>query len=517
MEEEINANLEELSDKKYKMSVVMPVYNTNIKLLNGSVESLLTQTLKEIEIVIVNDCSTNKNIKPALAELSQKDSRIKIINLENNVGSFAARLIAMKETKGEYIGFLDSDDKISPNCLREMYNKAIEANAEIVATSFCKDDPVLKIYFNTLDPYRIKNYDLYGEDIIKEYFLQHGEFYAWQIMCNKIYSQKLIRDIIPHLDDFVKNYPRLIMGDDVAFNFVAYTYANHFVSISGEGIYYLTHEGQSTNQVASKSKYLRNVNDISNVFLFMKNFLTKFELYDKYIKDISIWKNNFADYYYCCGKECLNEEEALNLIREKMELPNYVYKVDESVNSGYFYDSLTENTGNEHGKNAIIYGISDPKTKFVMFDIFSVLTTTELFDNKDIFRLVNKSECAKNIDFYDIRINAEKALEKENNLTLDKIYSYIQEKYNLSAEICLKLKEEEKKLVVKYSKIRDYGLKLYELAKDFDKKIIVTTRNCYDEGTIKEILNKMVMNLTKFIYQIILIYQKKMAVFINIS
>lgn len=112
----------------YKVSIIVPVYNIE-KYLAKCLDSLINQTLKEIEIICVNDGSTD-NSAEILNEYAQKDSRIRIINQEN-AGLSAARNTGINNANGEYIGYVDSDDWVDLNFYENLYNAAKENNADI--------------------------------------------------------------------------------------------------------------------------------------------------------------------------------------------------------------------------------------------------------------------------------------------------------------------------------------------------------------------------------------------------
>ncbi len=112
-----------------KVSVVLPVYNV-AAYLPKCLESLLNQTLKEIEIICVNDCSPDNSLE-ILKQYAAKDNRIKIID-QTNTGPGVARNNGIKAATGEYVGFVDPDDWAEPEMFAKMYTAAIEQNADIV-------------------------------------------------------------------------------------------------------------------------------------------------------------------------------------------------------------------------------------------------------------------------------------------------------------------------------------------------------------------------------------------------
>ena len=110
------------------VSVIVPVYNTE-GFLQKCLDSLTNQTLEDIEIICVNDGSTDNSLK-ILEDNAIRDDRIKIINQKNKKQG-AARNAGMKIATGEYIGFVDSDDWIDLDFYEKLYNAATRHNFDI--------------------------------------------------------------------------------------------------------------------------------------------------------------------------------------------------------------------------------------------------------------------------------------------------------------------------------------------------------------------------------------------------
>lgn len=119
---------------KYKISVIVPVYNKE-KYLKECIESILQQTLSNIEIVIVDDGSKDESINIA-KEYAKKNENIKLISQENQ-GVISARITGYKNASGEYIAWVDADDFIEENMYEKLYTKAIETDSDI---AICKYD-----------------------------------------------------------------------------------------------------------------------------------------------------------------------------------------------------------------------------------------------------------------------------------------------------------------------------------------------------------------------------------------
>ena len=115
-----------------KVSVIVPVYNTE-QYLKRCLDSICFQTLKDIEIICINDASTDDSLH-ILKEYALLDNRIKIVNFEQNQEVSHARNTGIEMARGEYIGFVDSDDTIESYCYEKLYNSAKESDADIATT-----------------------------------------------------------------------------------------------------------------------------------------------------------------------------------------------------------------------------------------------------------------------------------------------------------------------------------------------------------------------------------------------
>ena len=123
-----------------KVSVIIPVYNTE-KYLKKCLDSLICQTLSDIEIICINNGSTDNSYK-ILKEYENKDKRIKLIDFKENKGASIARNKGIDDAEGEYIGFVDSDDFVDLDFYEKLYNKAIEANADAVKGNIYNCDEI---------------------------------------------------------------------------------------------------------------------------------------------------------------------------------------------------------------------------------------------------------------------------------------------------------------------------------------------------------------------------------------
>lgn len=118
------------------LSIIVPIYNME-KYLPKCLDSIMAQTMKDFELICVNDGSTDGSQK-VLGEYAAKDSRIRVVRKENG-GLVSARKAGVAEAKGEYIGFVDPDDWIASEMYEKLYGIAVENDVELVSSDYCQE------------------------------------------------------------------------------------------------------------------------------------------------------------------------------------------------------------------------------------------------------------------------------------------------------------------------------------------------------------------------------------------
>lgn len=122
-----------MTDEKYLISVIVPVYNVE-KYLDECVESIINQTYKNLEIILVDDGSPD-HCPDMCEKWAEKDSRIKVVHKKNG-GLSSARNAGLDVAQGDYIGFIDSDDFIDNDMFEMLLNNALEYSAEVSRCSY---------------------------------------------------------------------------------------------------------------------------------------------------------------------------------------------------------------------------------------------------------------------------------------------------------------------------------------------------------------------------------------------
>lgn len=129
----------------YKLSIIVPIYNVD-KYLNKSLECLVNQTLKDIEIILINDGSTDKSLE-ICQKYASRDPRIRIIDKENE-GVSIARNIGIVESKSEFITFMDPDDEIKVDMYEQMLKNIINFDTDISMCNYIKKSEDKEILIN---------------------------------------------------------------------------------------------------------------------------------------------------------------------------------------------------------------------------------------------------------------------------------------------------------------------------------------------------------------------------------
>ena len=217
-----------------KVSIIVPVYNTE-KYLTKCIKSLINQTLKEIELIFVNDGSTD-NSKNIINEFKIKDKRIKLINQENS-GQGKARNVGLANAKGEYIAFVDSDDYVLKDTYEILYKRAKKDNL----------DMVLFDYYFSYEDKLVKKPSIIMDG--KEKIINDGEYITLTPSpCNKLIKKTF-------LDKSKFKFAEGFMYEDLAAIPLLGLYNPKIVYINKYLYYYVQSTSSETRNDTYKEKY----------------------------------------------------------------------------------------------------------------------------------------------------------------------------------------------------------------------------------------------------------------------
>ena len=251
-----------------KVSVIIPVYNSQ-KYLRECLDSIVNQTLKEIEIICVDDGSTDESLE-ILKEYDTKDSRVHVFTQPNkNAG--AARNNGLKHAHGEYLLFVDSDDFFNLNMLEHSYKKALIADADMVVFSANEYNMKTGKIFRIDQCLRMDlcpPQDPFSPEDISEQLFQFSRNVTW----NKL----IRRSIISKYNIEFQEIPR---ANDVYFTCLSMALSSKISILNEELITYRTGTGMSLQQTNFQTP-----TSFWDAFTETKNGLERNGIYEKYKK-----------------------------------------------------------------------------------------------------------------------------------------------------------------------------------------------------------------------------------------
>ena len=252
-----------------QISVILPVYNVE-KYLSRCIESIIRQDLNNIEIICVNDGSTDRSLN-ILQDYAKKDKRIKIVS-QKNCGLGCARNTGFKHARGNYILFVDSDDFLSENVLKDLYSNAVSNDSDLVIFKFNTYDEVTGKYSRYGIPLdkKFKNCDFNNftftyrdmKDRVMNSYIS-----AW----GRLYKKEFI-------DEHDFSFPVSIAYEDVLYQIRCYLYAQR-ISFTPDHVYnYRVSNTDSIMHDTSKIFDIIKVCDSVESFLKDSSFMDEFEV-----------------------------------------------------------------------------------------------------------------------------------------------------------------------------------------------------------------------------------------------
>lgn len=251
-----------MNEKRPKISVIVPVYNTE-KYLHQCLDTIINQTLKETEIICVDDGSTDNSLQ-ILKEYQKNDARI-IILKQNNGGGAKARNNGIEISTGEYLAFLDSDDFFDLKFLEKMYNQALSDDADVVgceADTYDIRDNKLSPYFRISGEY-IPNKIPFSYLDLPKYIFVTLQTIPW----NKLYR----REMVLH---YKLRFQEVHHYNDNYFSLMAVVFAKKITLVKEPLVYYRI--GMRTN---TQSRIYEHPLDFVLVISAIRDTLIEYNLY----------------------------------------------------------------------------------------------------------------------------------------------------------------------------------------------------------------------------------------------
>lgn len=362
-----------------KVSVIIPVYNVE-QYLRRCLDSVVNQTLKEIEIICVDDGSTDSSLG-ILQEYATTDKRISVLK-QQNLHAGVARNAGLTVARGDYLSFLDSDDFFEPEMLEKMYKKAVRNNADfcichvkILNSSTCSLE---NCNYGLKDQYLPSKEAFSASDIYDKIF-QVNQGWVW----DKIYNRQFVtRSGI--------RFQATRTANDVYFNFCHLSIAKSIVVCPEHFVVHRLNVKNSLQSSREKSYF-----NICRAVTHIKKFLERNNLYShvqtsfvNYAISNIIWNYNtikdpaktfllsyihqfYTDIYSSISKDCYFNSEIPEKFEEILEMP-YIKNIKSCIpvifatNNSYFVPCLVAIKSLIHHAN--------PKKNYAIFVLHSNLS-----------------------------------------------------------------------------------------------------------------------------------------------
>lgn len=390
-----------MRENKPVVSVLVPVYNVS-KYLRQCLDSLVGQTLKEIEIVCVNDGSTDSSLQ-ILNEYAKSDKRIVIVNKPNG-GLPSARNAGLDVAKGKYVAFVDGDDYVDADMFRRMYNAARINSADIVVCGghpFPNEDKAPVWLKDVLSPRDI----VYKTGGAEALFIERGaKPFLWRDMIRK----ELIDKNNFRLDESI------IVGEDQAFQFKVFPVAQNITFISDKLYYYRYSRPESIMNEPQYKDYgariLKHVNMIDSIAASWKHELTGHDNAVRFFE----WCIDFLYWDIIRVSAVDRVEIARRFCKTLIDIGYYDYYKDYSWNTRNHFDYM--------------YGLTTYKADPPLVSIVAIMGRNSEYMAEFLDSVLSQSEKRLEVLLYE-------------NVSDDATKNIVRERLNRDNRICVRLGE----------------------------------------------------------------------------
>lgn len=239
-----------------KITIIVPVHNVT-NYIEQCIQSLINQTMKEIEVVVVDDCSTDDSIKK-VKSIARRDSRIHIISNSINLGPGESRNIGLSLVSTPYVAFLDSDDFVAPDFYEKLYQAAINSGADIAIGN-------TRYYYeetNTCEDGWCGQYNFWTDSKIVE-TPEDKQYNIYACACwDKIYRTELFTK-------YKIAFPQKLYIEDVPVTFLTVSLANKLALVRNAHIYYR----QRTTSIMKSLQANKRVFDVFAIYDYAEKSL----------------------------------------------------------------------------------------------------------------------------------------------------------------------------------------------------------------------------------------------------
>ncbi|MBO5313430.1 MAG: glycosyltransferase family 2 protein [Clostridia bacterium] len=279
-----------------KLSIIITAYNTEKERLDACLESIYSSTLKDFEVVLIDDGS-----EICYKEIVEKYNPV-YVKTENR-GQLAARLYALMLAKGDYVAYVDSDDTVTFNYHEPMVETAIEDGCDIVMNDWA---------FKTQNGYAYcpkditisQNVSCEGDDLLKLFTREQGRSHSTYVLWNKVFKKSLLMKAKADIEKTHAIMKKQTYGEDMLICFFAFKNGKKLKNIHTGYYIYCVHEGQTINVDAENSctRIMDQIDAVNKNFAIMYLNLEDNEYSEQIARDIMEWRHFMARTHYSYAK-----------------------------------------------------------------------------------------------------------------------------------------------------------------------------------------------------------------------
>ena len=419
--------------KTPKISVVVPCYNVS-KYVSKCLDSILNQTYKNLEIILVEDCSTDNTLE-ILKEYEKKDKRIKLIKNKKNGGLSHARNVGIKESTGKYIGFVDSDDYIDLDFYEKLISSIINEKSEVAVAD-------IKVVYEETNVVTLSRcYE--GNEFNLLNVVNNGLAAS---ACNKLFKKDLLNKY-----EFAEGK----VNEDIAVVIPTLVNASNISYVDKSYYYYIQRGGSIQNSGFSDKRF--------DIFYGVDTTLERIKNSKDYdaLKDAIVFNQLIVLLIYVIPKikdkkrrkEVLKKYNELSL---KYNILNNRYYLDFLKKCGkkhrMYYKTLFKLNHNKH------YTLTNMLIS--LYDvIYKSLKRNKIGTGIDLDKVVEKAKYQKSLEDEKIKVSVVVPNYNYSNFLYQRIYSILSQDYKISELIILDDKSKDNSVLVIdeiVDKIKDY-------------------------------------------------------------
>ena len=487
-----------------KVSVIIPFNNVE-NYIEECLNSVLSQTLDDIEVILINDASTDRTLEIVEWYL-QKDSRIKLININERKGQGFARNRGIEIATGEYIGFVDSDDFIESDMFECLYNSAKTNNTDISMCQVREYDDINENYI-TSDYYSLACLSSFQNDIFSAEDTKNCILDINVALWNKIYKRE-------YLNNIGEKFPEGFIYEDLPFFFGTYLSAKR-IQIVWKNLYSYRINRKNSTMQQFNNKILDRLPMVSLTYEKLKKVPYLSDLKQKIqawiINDLfhrySLLKENYHKEFFFQMKKIFQSLEIENIKddywKKVYHFQGYLLVMNntfEDFNNKVFTEYLDIHKVEDRLRSEMI-GIEEIDTRFNSVyqeitknykyteDLFSEIKDKNSEFSNEIKKVsedleLNKKELYSNIEKNNINI------EQKTDSRISQVYEEITKNYKYTEDLFSKLNEDDLRI---YNKIEENKLSLLQ---NTDLKISqiyeeITKNYKYTEELVQRNLDKL--------------------------